>query len=393
MNRRGVAFWVVLAVVVLVTGSLVAGGRRVSGNPLDPDSTDPSGTRGLILFLERFDVAIERGALPDDDASHALLLDDRLTLDERDQLVEWVRRGGQLIVTDRFSPLSPSDRRPVGGDGPPASGTCTIPAMEGLELVGDDIQLFAIDGVVPRPLLAPAASQWCFGGDIESYLVVYDEGDGRVIALGGASPLTNEFLDRSDNAVLAARLLIDDSLEPAGPPSGTGSPTMVVLYEPIVVPGSGSIQDLIPSGVAWGTWQLVLAFALYALWRASRFGRPVDEPQPVELPASLLVRATAELHRRARSHRVAAAALRRHLDRRLRRGLDVAPDLPDTELARLAAHGRDLDPATVDRALAGPSPTSGTELAELVADIDRVSTAVLGDARTPDAPSYTPGAE
>jgi hypothetical protein len=152
---------------------------------------------------------------------------------------------------------------------------------------------------------------------------------------------------------------------------------VAVLYDPVLAPGSRTVTDLIPVPATWSAWQLLVAFALFALLRGRRFGRPVAEPQPVELPGSLLIRATAELQRRAGSHEHASTTLRDELDRRLRRELRAAPELPPAELARLAAASGRVDPVDVERALGSAPASNGPMLASLVADIDRVNRAVL----------------
>lgn len=371
MNRRAVLFWVGLAAVLIVMGYLT-GGRAQDGEPLDPDSTGPLGTRALMLFLDEYGVSETRG-LPGPDVTHALVLDDRLDPDQRRNLVAWARDGGTIVVTDPASPLLPDVAVPnvvVGGSLP--AGVCDVDGLDGLDLEASSFVLYPED--VP-PAGAGAAGRSCFGDGVESFVTEWPLGAGRLVVVGGGLVLTNRYLDEADNAVLAAALLVE---EPLAVPGDT--PTVAVLYDPILVAGSRTLGDLIPTGVVWAGWQLVIAFVLYALWRGIRFGRPVDEPQAVELPGSLLVRATAELHRRAEGHHAAAQALRTDLDRRLRAHLAAAPDLPRSELAARAAAGTDLTPALAEATLAGPVPTSGPELAALAADVDRIAVTVLGPA-------------
>ena len=212
---------------------------------------------------------------------------------------------------------------------------------------------------------------------------------GRVIAVGGGLAFTNENLDEADNAVVAARLLLDGGSlfwGEAGPGASTDRPTIAVLHDPVVAAGTRSLGDLIPAEAKWAAGQLLVAFVLYVLWRLPRFGRPVPESQPVELPASLLVRATGELHRRSGAHGQASATLRADLDRRLRRQLRASPELPTAELAGAAAATGTIGPDVVARAVAGPAAVDGQQLSALVADVDAVNRAVL--AIDESAPSY-----
>ena len=186
------------------------------------------------------------------------------------------------------------------------------------------------------------------------------------MALGGADPFTNQYLDEADNAVLAVELLA---------PDGSDGP-VDVLYEPVLTAGSRRLRDLVPTWTVPVAWQLTLAFGLFVLWRVRRFGQPVPEPQPVELPASLLVRATGELRRRSGAVPEASDVLRRDLEVRLRRQLKLPVETPTAELADRAATLAGFDADLVARAVAGPPAATGGELAALVADIDAVNEAL-----------------
>src|ERR1700736_2446596 len=94
-------FGVGLAMVMV---ALVAGGQGATPPPLDPASTRPDGTKGLVLLLQALGAGVEVGALPASAApeagSVALLLEDRLDTAGRDRLRSWVTAGGTLVVTD-----------------------------------------------------------------------------------------------------------------------------------------------------------------------------------------------------------------------------------------------------------------------------------------------------
>lgn len=382
MNRRATAFWVVLAVVLLGIG-LLSGRQRREGDPLDPNATNATGTAALLALLGETGTAVDRG-LPADGTDTVLLLDDRLTVSQRRTLSRWVGDGGTLVVADPLSPFAPfvdlADGVATADVGP---GPCPLPGLDGLDLDGDELRLYPPvvsppAGPVPvRPgpdgATGFVAAEGCFGV-VGDYLQVSRQGQGRVVALGGADPLTNQFLDEADNAVLAVNLL---------DPEGAGGPVSV-LYGPVVSPGTRQLSDLVPSWAAWVAWQLAAAFALFVVWRIRRFGHPVPEPQPVELPASLLVRATGELRRRSGAVPEASDVLRRDLEQRLRRQLKVSPETPTVELAGRAAALAGLDPERVARALSGPAAGTGGELAGLVADIDAVNRALApGPPREP----------
>ena len=62
-SRRGL-FWVALVVVVVIGFAVVGRGSERSAEPLAPDSTSPSGIRGLVMLVESFgaDVDVIDGA-------------------------------------------------------------------------------------------------------------------------------------------------------------------------------------------------------------------------------------------------------------------------------------------------------------------------------------------
>ena len=125
-----------------------------------------------------------------------------------------------------------------------------------------------------------AESQSCFRGDGGAYIVSLAVGDGQVVAVGGATFLTNDLLDERDNAVLAAALLAP-------------GPSSRIRFVDAPLPAGGgdkSLGDLVADGVTRGLLQLGFAFVLYALWRAIRHGQPVVEGQPVDLAGSELRR-------------------------------------------------------------------------------------------------------
>ncbi|MEM9889599.1 MAG: DUF4350 domain-containing protein [Actinomycetota bacterium] len=354
MNRRGALFWVAFGLLLLVVAGLTSTDRNETGRPLDPTSTDGLGTRALVELLERFDTEVTFG-LPTEDTTAVLLLTDQLGEAERVDLAAWVDDGGWAVVTDLASDLGPERGLAANRRDTLSSGTCTIPSLTGLTLVGGTFLLLDDAG----------AADTCFDQPLAAYLVVDDVGAGRVVQLGTGVPLTNQYLGEADNAVLVTELLLNL-------PDGDDR-SVAVIYEPVVSGGGQSLLDLVPSSARWTAAQLAVAFGLYAFWRARRFGRPVTEPSPVKLPGSLLVRATGELSRRAHGHGAAHATVRAEHDRRLRERLKLPPELPGPALIDTVASAAEIDPATVARSLEGRPTADKDELLALVAAVDSVT--------------------
>jgi hypothetical protein len=238
----------------------------------------------------------------------ALVLVDDLGDRRRREVQSWVRAGGTLFVADPASPLAPWSRAgttDVGLFPADIEKRCELPALRGVGRV-------SVDG--GSVFDAPAGVARCYPRNDGWWLVAAAVGEGNVVAVGGAGPFVNRHLDEADNAAVIAAVL--------APRPGAG---VAFLRPP--PPGAGgrrSLVSLISPRVKAAGWQLGIAFAVLALWRARRLGRPVVEPQPVQLEASELVVAVGELLQRSGSRERAADLLRDDLRR----------DVPDAD-ARL----------------------------------------------------------
>lgn len=346
---RGAVIAAAIAAAAVVV-ALVSGPPRREGPPLDPRSDTPLGTSALVALLERFGAEVELSVgLPDRADDVALVLQDRLDEEQTGAVVEWVRRGGTLVVTDPGSSLSPMVR--AGGllpdTEPVEPGRCTIDALDG---IGD------VDGGAAVRYEVPAGADACYGDAEAAYVVTQSFGAGEVVAVGGAAFVTNDKLDEHDNAVLALALL--------APEPGTA----VRFVDPPLPVGGGdkALTDLVPDGVKRALVQLAVAFVLYALWRAIRFGRPVLEPQPVEIAGSELVAATGRLLSRTRAPSAVADAVREDLRRRLRARFGVGPHADHQALAAVVAARTGLPEDAVRAALDDRPVTTDDELVALV---------------------------
>lgn len=361
-KRAGVVFWLAL-VALLVVVALVGGRPPEDGEPLSPDGTGPLGAKGLVLLLGELgaDVVTTAG-VPASEGDVALLLQDQLGDDTREQLRDWVLDGGTLVVADPSSPLTPvpfGSTDPFGGLAsssiPP--GECTIDALAGVGRVDPRGGLtYEIDG----------ATGHCYGDEEGAFVVTTASGRGTIVAVGGAGMFTNESLGDFDNAVLAGALL-------APRPGGT-----VAFVEP-PVPGSGedTLADLVAPGVKAALLQLAVAFVVYALWRARRLGQPIDEPQPVQIAGSELVGAVGELLQQTRSPDRAATVLRDDLRRGLCSLLGLAVDTSPDVVASVTARRTGADGEAVFAALAGAPVTTDHDLVALAQDIESIRKELL----------------
>ena len=365
MNAKALLFWVGLVGAVILVAAYT-GTRARDGAPLDPESTSPLGTHGLVAVLEELGADV-RLDVPNPESTRVLLLEDNLNDTRRLALSNWVESGGTLVVTDTSSPFVPDLAPTSETSGSLSSGECSIEGLRNRTLEASSFLFYQREGI---------ADDECFGNTDGAYLHVRSQGAGKVIALGGSLALTNQNLDERDNAVLVAELLLGD-------PRGD---RIAVVYAPFVPEDVRTVSDTIPSGAKWGAWQLIVAVLLFILWRIRRFGNPVIEAQPVELPGSLLVRAVGELRRRSAGYEKASADLRAHVIKRIRTEMKASPELPLPELIAITVAETGLDPVLLQRALAGPPAADGPQIAALVLDIDQIHAALAARTNTPEIP-------
>lgn len=350
--RRALPWVLVLA--GLLAAAVIGGRRPDEGAPLDPASPGPLGTKALVDVLRELGAEVSVGDAPPA-AGTALMLSDNLDPAGRNRLLDWVKGGGVLVVADPASPVSEprvAGRTAVGLVETQLQRRCDLPALR------DAGRVSAPGGVLFEP---PRGSQGCFRRGDGAWLVAQPLGSGTLVRLGGASALVNRELGKADNAVVAVSLL--------APSAAT---RVVVLRPPPPGGGSRGLADLIAPRVKLFGWQLVVAFALVALWRSRRLGRPVREPQPVQLEGSELVVAVGNLLQRARGRGQAAGLLADDLRRVLAERLGLPASAPPDQVAETAAARTGIPVGRVRAALAPATPRDEAELVALAYAVDAV---------------------
>jgi hypothetical protein len=356
---------VVLGVALVVA---VAGRGPEEGAPLDPGSAGPLGTKALMDVLRELGGDVRISSDPPGSAIQTtLLLSDDLTPDRRQELLGWVREGGTLVVADPSSSVTevdPAGSTRIGLLDAEIERRCDVAALRDVNRVA------APGGVVfevpanrggpgdrqggpPEDPGVAAGTRACFPRNDGAWLLVQPLGQGSVVRLGGASVLVNQELGEADNGLLLAGLLV--------PAPGTA---VRVLQPPLPGGGDAGLGDLVAPRVRLALWQLVVAFVLLALWRARRLGRPVAEPQPVQLPGAELVLAVGNLLQRAKGRGQAAGLLGDDLRRSLAERLGLPPTAPPDLVADTVAARTGIPRERVLRTL---SPTTPRDEAELVA--------------------------
>jgi hypothetical protein len=353
----------VAAVIIagIVTAALLAGPRGQDGPPLDPASTGPTGTKALVDTLSAVGADVRVTAEPPGpDVRATLLLSDLLDEPERAQLRAWVDAGGVLVVADPRSELTPDlvGVTAFGFIDAPIAKRCDLPALR-------DVQRIA----APGGGVYEATDTACFPRNDGAWLVAKPSGRGAIVSLGGPTAFVNDELGQADNALLAVALLA---------PRGQGR--VAIMRPPGPGEGEATLGELLDPRVRAALWQLALAFAIFAAWRARRLGRPVLEPTAVRIPGSELVVALGHLFHEARGRARAAALLRADLHSSLAERLGLPPAAPiDAIAAAAVARTPNLDAVAVRSALDGPVPASDEDLVRFGRDVEQIRRAALGD--------------
>lgn len=357
---RNSRLWLIAAALILVV--VVLGANRDSGDPLDPESTGPLGTKALVETLEELGAQVDIGGTVSERATSALLLSPPTDQGAR-ELVDWASAGGVIVVPLRNDPLGVGAETGAARPWESTSG-CTIDAISQADR--------------PDPIGFRIRDEWhasCFSDGEFAVVVERELGSGSVVTVGGSAWLTNTAIDDGDHAALAVWLLA-----PA-PESATVS----VIYgsDRLVAEGDGptgdlgfgvssqSTSELISPSVENGMWMALAALAMWAIARAARLGKVVPEPIPVPIRGSELVFRSGHLWRRSRDPGGAAQVIRGEAVTRWGRRLDATPDQVG---AVLEVRG-DIDPADVAVALSGPVETEEA-LVDLVARVQRIDRVV-----------------
>lgn len=355
----------VLVVVVLAGCALALATAGRGGEPLDPESAAPAGSRALAQLLRGQGVQVVRAGTTAEAVGAAgpgttLLVvgSDRLSEHQLRQLRGARNQGADLVVPAAGAPtlqaLAPAVRLGAGGPAEVREPGCALPAAEraGTAHTG---------GVT---YLAPADAERCYPGKGGRSLVVVGGGAGAVTLLGDAAALTNGHLAEEGDAALALGLL--------------GAHQRLVWYLPTASDVTSEVQrsllSLVPAGIRFGVAQLAVAVVLLALWRARRLGPVVAEPLPVVVRASESVEGRARLYRRGRTRDGSAAQLRGATARRCaaRLGLPASaadPSRPGPLLDALTlATGRPV--GELHELLLGAAPADDTALVRLADALD-----------------------
>jgi hypothetical protein len=359
-------------VVVTALGFLVAEDEQ-SVDVFDPASTEDYGTKALALLADELGSDFEVGSLPGEN-DVALLLSDTLNQTETDEVEEWIDDGGTLVVADLQSsfvlPFAvPSGE--VGGNQAELAPQCEAGFVEGV----GEINPSEFGRYTPlQPTAGSEPLSQCFQVGDSHFALELSQGQGRTIILGSPDLFTNDRIDEADNSVLAANLLN----------LGEGSVTFLrtdATSPDEVGAGEESLADLLPDEAIAAMLQLLIAGAIFIVWKWRRHGEPLQESSQLHLPGSALVVAASDLMQSSGRDNHAASMLRNDLRSGLIRRFGLAPDVSNGSLAEVVSQRSGLEFQEVLSALQSKKVENGEQLIALARQIEYLNQEVTSGRR------------
>lgn len=371
-RTRARLWWVVLSIAFVVIGLVLLAiqGATQWANPgrFDPDSHGPDGYRAVVEVLrdQGVDVTVARTS---DEAISALAQGGTLAMTDAralaDETIERVWAAADTVVllepTSRLLDLS------LGAE---------VAQSWAIGPTGPDCDLDAVQRVrtIAPTMTFTGGETGCFpDGDGGFGLITGDHDGTRMVAIDGNGLFTNGTVLTDDNAALGLALL--------------GGDARLVFYKPSATEtdlggGTATLGDLTPGWVTPALTMLALTGLAAAFVAGRRFGPLVAERLPVTVRASETMEGRARLYARGRDAAHAAKILRRDTAGRVGRMLGMGARPQPEAVAEAAAAVLAADRDRIRFVLAGPSPTTDTELVELSDRLIRLEAAVRAAVRT-----------
>ncbi|UGB36028.1 DUF4350 domain-containing protein [Microbacterium sp. cx-55] len=374
-RRRRVGGWIVIALVLVLVGSLgavISGGIQWSERgAFDPESAGPGGTRAVARLLAEngIDVQIVRDRAAAEDALRAgsatLVLPD-----------------SPLLSDDAFTHLASAATDVVVAE--PRARSIRVLFEGRLDGFGETTPVAPGCGLAEAERAGPVVIGVTFASDTatgcypvgEGYgLLTVPRGDGRAVAIDGTALFTNATLASDGNAALALNLL--------------GARDRVVWFVPSLADSdgaAGTLGELTPGWVSPAIVLLLAAALAAIIWRGRRFGPLVRERLPVTVRGSETTRGRARLYARSRDVPHAADAIRQATVARLARLTGLAASSSAVSVSDAVAARLDRDPREVRALLVDDVPRTDRDLVALIHhlhDLEAALSAALRPGKDP----------
>ncbi|MEN9937739.1 MAG: hypothetical protein RLZZ387_4318 [Chloroflexota bacterium] len=376
-NRRDIVLLVgLLAAMVLFVALGPGGGEPAQGDVPSTHVSAPGGALALYEWTRAMGYDAQRlqyrdFALSDEDDALVLLSpSEPVSREEARATLEWVARGGTLILADDTSAFGARNalldelRVDVEVSGSTAMIDVAAPLQPVLAQPPTG-ELVARAGrvLVPRrddvvPLVGGA-------GTGEPLVVAgIRHGQGYVFVSSSAWPLSNEGLAEPGNAALALNML-------RRVPTG-GRVQFDEVHHGYLTPPS-TTTALLSTPWGWAGLYAVAVAAAYLALSGRRFGRPVALPEETARRTSAeYVESMANLFQRGGKRAYIVGHYRDALKRRLARPYGISPRLEDEAFVRELARAREVDEARLLTLLARlrTAPPDDDALLRAVAEAD-----------------------
>ncbi len=364
-RRRGVltiGALVVLTITALTVLTVAPAGRTAA---LDPQNPSPDGAQvvarvlaehGVQVSVVRRAARLERTPV-DGDTTVVVTGSGSLGRSTARQLEEHTAGAGALVLPGPGATLARALDLPVVADedspGGRTSARCADPLLSGLVLrVPPSPAYRARGGTVVSCFTGPGARP-------PAWISRVDGAGPSTYVVGAVALFTNRWVDESDNAAVALRLL--------------GQHDRLVWYVPdlrdVTAGDTGSLAAQLPGGLLPALWLLAASVVATMLWRGRRLGPLVVEPLPVVVKAVESTQGRGRLYRRVRDREHAAAILRAAARRRLADRLRLPPGTDPERLVAAVTEAAGADQQVVRTVLVAGPVTDDRALIRLAADL------------------------
>lgn len=402
VRRWPVALTLLCLACVIILVAL--GGRSSTGQPLDPESASPTGSKALASLLHSQGVSSQKTRSFDEVIAHGagttvlVVAPEWLNADQLQRLRSSTADVVLLQPSEAALTLAPGvqagSAAPLLITRPYQPGHCELEAgrLAGVIEVDDARGYLAATLAAAAPFVqeaaataapaqpAQAATSWCYpvgeepgsGGVRGSFLLarVHDRRH-TVTVVGSASLLTNQSLANQGNASLAMGVL-------------GANPTLVWYQpEPSLGQGSASLSELAPRGVVFALLALLIVAVVLALVQGRRLGPVITEPLPVVVRAAETAEGRARLYQKAGARNRAAEALRRQARSRLSQRYRLGRHAQREQLLAALQRESTTTPAELEQLLYGPEPRTEAELVQVARGLHQLTDPVAPSSVNP----------
>lgn len=292
-----------------------------------------------------------------------------MTEEDIDALGDWVRKGGQAVIVDRYVNLQVEGLSIETG-----SQVFGTPKAASVSRLSQGVEKLKLTEYATSVDDAEALAVVHFTVNNQAMLIDRSYGEGRITVLTEPYIIQNNGIREADNLALALNLV--------GTPEAAGAVAFDEYHHGFGSTGSSGSRDLrgyiAGTPVPWIIIQLAILGFVIAVTLGSRFGRPVPLHRERRTSALEFVSSMANIQRLAKASDLAIENIYGHFRRKLCRYASLPSNTMTDQLATMAADRGQIDREELvsvmrrcDNAIA-IRPPEPKDLVDLVADLRRV---------------------